>query len=137
MLASASVTRYSVAPDTQAGRLGLQGADSHVAWPLTPQRHACRPPLRLIIKSVTTPDEYYVGVTSDVALRLRDHNAGLSRHTSHHRPWRTLVVIEFDEEQPALKFERYLKSGSEREFARRHFRKTVGAAKRAKGDARL
>jgi len=43
-------------------------------------------------------------------LRLRAHNEGLSRHTSPHRPWRILVVIKFDEEEPALKFERYLKS---------------------------
>jgi len=34
-----------------------------------------------------------------------------------------LVVIEFDEERPALEFERYLKTGSGREFARRHFRR--------------
>ncbi len=82
-----------------------------------------------ILKSIRTPDEYYVGVTSDVDLRLRAHNEGLSSHTSRHRPWRKLVVIEFDEEEPALKFERYLKSGSGREFARRHFRQTVQSAK--------
>jgi len=83
-----------------------------------------------IIKSIVTPDEYYVGVTSNVDLRLRAHNEGLSPHTAWRRPWRTLVVIEFDEEEPALKFERYLKSGSGREFARRHFRQTVRLAKR-------
>ena len=32
------------------------------------------------------------------------------------------MVIEFDEEAPAIEFERYLKTGSGREFARRHFR---------------
>jgi predicted GIY-YIG superfamily endonuclease len=90
-----------------------------------------------IIKSTITPDEYYVGVTSDVELRLRDHNDGLSRHTSHHRPWRILVVIEFDAEEPALRFEQYLKSGSGREFARRHFRQTVQSAKRLRRDAGL
>lgn len=78
-----------------------------------------------IIKSLVVPDEYYVGLTSDVDLRLRAHNEGLSPHTSRYRPWRTLVVIEFDQEEPALEFERYLKSGSGREFARRHFRRTV------------
>lgn len=83
-----------------------------------------------IIKSIATADDYYVGVTSNVDLRMRAHNEGLSQHTSRHRPWRTLVVIEFDEEEPALKFERYLKSGSGREFARRHFRQTVRFAKR-------
>lgn len=90
-----------------------------------------------IIKSITTPDEYYVGVTSNVALRLREHNDGLSRHPSRHRPWRTLVVIEFDQEEPARRCERYLKSGSGREFARRHFRQTVRSAKRPKGNAGL
>jgi predicted GIY-YIG superfamily endonuclease len=78
-----------------------------------------------IIKSLTTPDEYYVGVTSNMALRLRAHNGGRSPHTARHRPWRILVVVEFDEEEPALKFERYLKSGSGREFARRHFRQAT------------
>jgi predicted GIY-YIG superfamily endonuclease len=80
-----------------------------------------------ILKSLAKPDTYYVGLTSDVPRRLETHNEGLSVHTSEHRPWRTLVVIEFDEEAPALKFERYLKTGSGREFARRHFRQTVRA----------
>ena len=80
-----------------------------------------------ILKSVAKPDTYYVGLTSNVRRRLEAHNEGLSAHTSEHRPWRTLVVIEFDEEAPALEFERYLKTGSGREFARRHFRQTVRA----------
>ncbi len=78
-----------------------------------------------ILKSTVTPHEYYVGVTSDPKARLAQHNDGSSPHTARHRPWKTLVVIEFDEEQPALEFERYLKTGSGREFARRHFRQTV------------
>jgi putative endonuclease len=89
-----------------------------------------------IIKSITAPDEYYVGVTSDVDQRLRAHNEGLSPHTSRHRPWRTLVVIEFDEEEPALEFERYLKTGSGREFARRHFRQTVPPLRAARSKTR-
>jgi predicted GIY-YIG superfamily endonuclease len=82
-----------------------------------------------IIKSLVVPDEYYVGVTSDMDLRLRAHNEGLSGHTARHRPWRRLVVIEFDEEEAAVKFEQYLKTGSGREFARRHFRQAVRTMK--------
>ena len=78
-----------------------------------------------ILKSLCTPHEYYVGITCDPKARLAAHNDGSSRHTASHRPWKTLVVIEFDEEEPALKFEKYLKTGSGREFARRHFRQTV------------
>jgi predicted GIY-YIG superfamily endonuclease len=74
-----------------------------------------------ILKSLCTPHEYYVGITYDPNARLAAHNHGSSRHTASHRPWKTLVVIEFDEEEPALKFEKYLKTGSGREFARRHF----------------
>jgi putative endonuclease len=75
-----------------------------------------------IIQSIGHPSAYYVGLTSDVEARLTAHNAGLSLHTAANRPWRRLVVVEFDEEHPAVLFERYLKTGSGREFARRHFR---------------
>src|SRR5690349_13888508 len=75
-----------------------------------------------ILQSTGVPLSYYVGLTSNVEARLVAHNAGLSPHTAAHRPWRRLVVIEFHEERPAIDFERYLKTGSGREFARRHFR---------------
>jgi putative endonuclease len=84
-----------------------------------------------ILKSILDPDEYYVGLTSDPEARLRAHNAGVSPHTAQHRPWRPLVRIEFDEQEPAVLFERYLKTGSGREFARRHFRQTVRTTNRA------
>jgi putative endonuclease len=75
-----------------------------------------------ILKSINRPTKHYVGLTSDPVARLRGHNAGRAPHTAPHRPWRFLVVIEFDEEPPARQFECYLKTGSGREFARRHFR---------------
>jgi hypothetical protein len=40
-----------------------------------------------------------------------------------------MVSIEFPEEQTALRFERYLKSGSGRAFAKRHFG-SAGASER-------
>ena len=78
-----------------------------------------------IIQSIDRPAAYYVGLTSDVEARLTAHNAGASPHTAANRPWRRLVVVEFDEEQPAALFEKYLKTGSGREFARRHFRQEI------------
>ena len=70
-----------------------------------------------ILKSLGEPHEYYVGLTTDPQTRLHQHNAGLSPHTTRHRPWRILVSIEFDEEEPAIRFERYLKTGSGRELS--------------------
>ena len=82
-----------------------------------------------ILKSISDPTQHCVGVTSNVFARLCAHNAGLSAHTAEHRPWKALVVIEFDEEEPARRFEKYLKTGSGLEFSRRHFRQT-GATRR-------
>jgi hypothetical protein len=42
-------------------------------------------------------------------------------HTAKYRPWRQHVVVEFSTEVAAVAFERYLKSGSGRAFAERHF----------------
>jgi hypothetical protein len=39
--------------------------------------------------------------------------------TVHHRPWQVIVSVEFLDERTAVRFERYLKSGSDRAFARR------------------
>jgi predicted GIY-YIG superfamily endonuclease len=74
-----------------------------------------------IIRSDSDPLRHYVGVTSNPDDRLRWHNEGLSGHTASHRPWSYVVVIEFPTEGQALRFERYLKSGSGRAFSKRHF----------------
>ena len=74
-----------------------------------------------ILRSVSDPHRHYVGATSDVTTRLGFHNAGLSAHTAKCRPWELVVALEFTEEQSARRFEKYLKSGSGRAFAKRHF----------------
>jgi predicted GIY-YIG superfamily endonuclease len=75
-----------------------------------------------ILRSEASPRRYYTGLTSDVASRLASHNAGLSTHTATGRPWQLIVSIFFTDEVGAEKCERYLKSGSGRAFALRHFR---------------
>jgi len=75
-----------------------------------------------ILRSISNPAQHYVGFTEDVKQRLVDHNAGHCTHTSKHRPWGLTVAVSFAERDAALAFERYLKSGSGRAFASRHFR---------------
>jgi putative endonuclease len=75
-----------------------------------------------VLRSVTQPGRWYTGLTSNPEQRLEAHNMGLSAHTASGTPWRRAVAIEFDDEVRAAKFERYLKSGSGRVFAQRHFR---------------
>ena len=61
----------------------------------------------------------YVGVTSDLRVRLLDHNGGKSPHTSKHRPWKLVTYVAFSDQGQALEFEKYLKSGSGHAFARK------------------
>jgi putative endonuclease len=74
-----------------------------------------------VLRNADQNPEFYVGLTSDLSARVADHNAGRCPHTASRRPWQLHVVIEFPDEQRALRFERYLKSGSGRAFAKRHF----------------
>ena len=73
-----------------------------------------------LIQSLSHPDERYVGITDDLKRRLRDHNSGESRHTAKYRRWTPIVVVRFTDDVKARAFERYLKSGSGRVFAKRH-----------------
>jgi putative endonuclease len=74
-----------------------------------------------VLRSEADPTRHYVGTASDVDQRLECHNHGPCGHTVSHRPWSVVVTIEFPTEVEAVRFERYLKSGSGRAFAKRHF----------------
>jgi predicted GIY-YIG superfamily endonuclease len=74
-----------------------------------------------VLESESNPQRHYTGICSDLPTRLRLHNNGLSAHTAKYRPWRVLVSLKFSDQATAVRFERYLKSGSGRAFAKRHF----------------
>ena len=74
-----------------------------------------------LLQSISSPGEHYVGMTEDLKQRLAAHDAGSSPHTSKYRPWRVVVAIRCEADQRAAAFEQYLKSGSGRAFAERHF----------------
>jgi putative endonuclease len=64
---------------------------------------------------------HYSGLTRDLNARLREHNRGKCPHTLKNRPWKIETAVACRSEAKARSFERYLKTGSGREFARRHF----------------
>ena len=74
-----------------------------------------------VLKTASVVGRYYVGITDDVDERLDAHNNGRCLHTTKYRPWALHVAIEFSTQQVAARFERYLKTGSGRAFAKRHF----------------
>lgn len=74
-----------------------------------------------ILVSANNPDKFYVGLTQDLGTRLKAHNAGQSIHTKKYTPWKISVSIGFSDLDKAKNFELYLKSGSGRAFAKKHF----------------
>ena len=74
-----------------------------------------------ILRSEADTSRHYVGVTNDVSGRITWHNEGPCGHTVSYRPWSLVVSMEFRSEREARRFETYLKSGSGRAFAKRHF----------------
>ena len=74
-----------------------------------------------VLKNADQRPRFYVGLTSDVNARVSEHNTGRCPHTASRGPWARHVIIEFPDEGRAVRFERYLKSGSGRAFAKRHF----------------
>jgi predicted GIY-YIG superfamily endonuclease len=73
-----------------------------------------------LLRSEASPDQTYVGLTSDLRERLATHNSGHSAYTAKHKPWTLVHYSAFQDRERASAYERYLKSGSGRAFAKRH-----------------
>ena len=71
-----------------------------------------------ILQSLTDSEHFYTGITDDLDARLLKHNSGAVTHTSKFGPWRIKSYVAFADEDRAFSFEKYLKSGSGRAFAR-------------------
>lgn len=70
-----------------------------------------------LIESEAAEGQRYVGLTSDVDVRLAEHNAGKSIHTNKFKPWRVVTYGAFTDRAKAETFERYLRFGSGHAFA--------------------
>ena len=65
-------------------------------------------------------EHYYIGYTSDLVRRLKQHKENLTISTKS-RKWKLLYYFSCRDKLVAIKFEKYLKRGSGRAFIIRHF----------------
>jgi len=72
-----------------------------------------------LTESLSAQGERYVGMTTDLKQRLREHDQGKSFHTTKFSPWKLITYVAFTDRARAEAFERYLKSGSGHAFARK------------------
>jgi len=72
-----------------------------------------------ILQSENFPEKFYTGLTNNIKRRLAEHNQGKSVHSNKYIPWKIKTYIAFSDEQKAFEFERYLKTGAGRAFAKK------------------
>ncbi len=72
------------------------------------------------LRSLSSPDQVYTGLSDDLEARLEKHNQGGVPSTTRYTPWCIESAHAFRDRDKAVAFEAYLKTGSGREFARRH-----------------
>lgn len=74
-----------------------------------------------ILESEADAKHWYVGYTSNLERRVREHNSGDSFHTKKFNPWKIKTYVGFQNRERAERFELYLKSQSGRAFSKKHF----------------
>lgn len=65
-------------------------------------------------------NDSYIGCTNNLNNRLERHNKGYVTATKLNRPWKVIAYFAFNNKFTAFNFEKYLKTGSGREFMKRH-----------------
>jgi predicted GIY-YIG superfamily endonuclease len=58
-----------------------------------------------VIRSISSPEQEYIGATADLKRRMSDHNAGKSTHTAKFKPWELVWYCAFPDKYKALEFE--------------------------------
>ncbi len=67
--------------------------------------------------------DLYVGSCADLDARLRRHNGGLVKSTKPYRPWQLLGHEEYNTRSEAVRRERFLKTGQQKEILKKKLEK--------------
>ena len=63
---------------------------------------------------------HYIGCTNNLEERIKRHTRGEVSYTKTRQPFELIVYTTFTNKYKAYEYEKYLKSGSGRAFAKRH-----------------
>jgi putative endonuclease len=63
--------------------------------------------------------KFYRGYTSDLKNRLLSHHEFGTEWTAKYRPWKLIFSKSFVSKRDAMKFEKWLKSGSGRDYIKK------------------
>ena len=79
----------------------------------------------------------YIGSTSDLRKRIKQHNSGKSRYTNQHKPYELVCYIALPLGSDAERFEEYLKSGYGRRTLKKMLRDYLKKEKSPANDCQI
>lgn len=65
-----------------------------------------------------TSNQIYVGISEDIARRIKEHNSGKSKFTKSYRPWTFFYSEEFENYSYAREREKHLKNSTGKTYLR-------------------
>lgn len=74
------------------------------------------------IESIKWPDRHYIGYTTDIKKRIKNHNQGIVISTKKFKPWKLIYAELYLDEKDAKGRERFLKSGSGWKFLKKQLK---------------
>jgi putative endonuclease len=64
-------------------------------------------------------DSFYIGYTTDIEIRISQHNDGLTVSTRNKRPWIVVYTEQYNDHIDAIRRERFLKNQRNKSFYKR------------------
>ncbi len=78
---------------------------------------------KLYVIESESSGELYVGICEDVEKRITEHKNGKNRYTKGLRPWKLLLVEEYNDWKEAREKEKFYKSGFGKEKLKEKLKK--------------
>lgn len=72
-----------------------------------------------VLESIQHPYHHYIGYTTNLKERAKDHNQGTVASTKKFKPWKPIYAELYLNKQDATGREKFLKSGSGWKFLRK------------------
>jgi len=73
-----------------------------------------------ILRSLKNND-IYIGSTDNLIRRVKLHNQGKVKSTKAYKPWKLLEYTEFTTRSEAVRYERFLKTGRQKEILKKKY----------------
>ena len=67
-------------------------------------------------------DDIYIGSTANLKKRIILHNQGKVKSTKAYHPWKLLEYYERSSRSEAMKYEKFLKTGQQKEIIRKRYK---------------